>query len=146
MRALVAELGNEERPQDIAVLRLRIAGLLRVHADAVHVRFAVVHDRVALDPGAEEEGLERHVVFGLAGLDAAVAADALVDLDPHPVRVIVRIVPGGLGAPFGRLRGVRDLDQGLHQAGGGDEEDGALDGALEEITPIRHRRPSGWWG
>ena len=49
-------------------------------------------DRVTLDPGAEEERLVRNVVLGLAGLDAAVAADALVDVDAHAVPVVGRVV------------------------------------------------------
>ena len=49
-------------------------------------------DVVALDPGAEVDRLERHVVLPLAGADAVAAADALLDVDDHRPPVLGHLV------------------------------------------------------
>src|SRR5512146_764247 len=82
--ALVAQLRNEEAPQDLPVGR-RFGHAFRLRLDGLHDDLAVLPDDVALDPGPEIERHPGDVVLGLARLDAPCAADALVDGNPESV-------------------------------------------------------------
>src|SRR5262249_56134320 len=68
------------------------------------------------------------IFLGLAGVEAAVAADASVDVDAHAVVVLPWVVALRLRPRArGRLRGVRGA-QGREGPRGGDEEDAPLEG------------------
>ncbi len=88
-----------------------------------------VVDVVALDPGAEVEGVEGHVVLGLAGAHAVAAADALVDVDDHSPEVIRHPI-GGLV----RLR--LALGEGVPIRGGGRGQHEDLAGRGEEFAAV----------
>src|SRR5208337_428446 len=106
MRAVVAQLGHEERLLHVRVLVAigEAVCLFRARGRDVHrIGLAIDVRRVftfqidiALDPGAEVMRVERDIVFRLAGLDTAQAADALPGINPECPLVLGPVVPGNV--------------------------------------------------
>jgi hypothetical protein len=83
MIALVAELRNKEAAHHLA-LQGGIPRCSDALIDICDSHFPVGPDNVAFHPGPEIEGIERHRVFFLAGLNTPPTANALVHLNAHP--------------------------------------------------------------
>src|SRR5271169_3877710 len=153
VRALITELRHEEALGAVAgrVLlgKTVVAAVGRVDVGMLRT----FCDVVPLHPGAEEVGLEGHVVLGLAGPHAVAAADALVDVDDHSP-----VVLGGLVGGLLRLAGLHGLEvgggrRGQHEELSGREQEvaavgahflGSLSGACGEWQPL-HAPPSKWF-
>jgi hypothetical protein len=103
--ALVAELWDKKTSQYI-LFHDAIVRLIKPRTDGVDRHAPVYLDHIFLHPGAEVKGGGGYVVFRFTCLHTPAAADAFVDIDPHPVVVFCGIVglvqyfcPGIRGQP-----------------------------------------------
>ena len=143
LRAVVAELGNEEGPFDLSFAR---GGRESIDPPvrAVDHDLPVCLDHVSLDPGIEEERLLGNIVFDLAGRGAATAADALADVDSHAVEAPRRLLVGlacQLPCQDGKAEDAQE--DGACQATDVGEERAPVDRSLVLPGSIRRSGPGG---